>query len=50
MIPSHASAPLESLERLLCRELSHRIVVETRADPVVSEFWLCTRCGKWGRL
>ncbi len=48
MMPLHASMPLEELERLLCRELGHRAIVDQRGAPV-AEFWLCLRCGKFWR-
>lgn len=48
MIPAHAIMPLESLERLLCRELGCRPVTEERADPV-ARFPVCLRCGRWWR-
>lgn len=45
MIPSHASMPLEQLERKLCAAVLHRPVIESRGSPV-TEFLFCVRCGK----
>lgn len=47
-MPAHAALPVEQLERLLCRELGHRPVREESGAPV-TDFWICTRCGKFGR-
>lgn len=48
MMPSHAAMSLETLERLLCRELGHRAEREERGAPVTS-FWVCLRCGRFDR-
>lgn len=46
MTPAHASLPLEQLERLLCRELGHVVIRETRGEPVTA--FKCRRCGVEG--
>jgi hypothetical protein len=46
-MPKHAAMSLEDLERLLCREIGHRMV-ESRAGAPVTEFEVCRRCGKIG--
>lgn len=46
MMPAHAAMPLVELERLLCREMGHRAIVE---DTAVSTFFVCLRCGKFWR-
>jgi hypothetical protein len=35
---------------LRCRLFGHRVFVERRADPVIPAFWMCSRCGKYGRI
>lgn len=46
MMPPHASLPLVDLERMLCRTLGHRAIVE---DVAVSTFFVCLRCGRFWR-
>lgn len=38
----------EAGRRLYCRWFGHRVVRETAGAPV-TEFWVCTRCGRFGR-
>lgn len=45
---SHATIPVEQLERLLCRVVGHRPFNETAAEPVC-DFWICLRCGRFWR-
>jgi hypothetical protein len=35
--------------RLWCRLFGHVAHLEQRADPVIPMFWICNRCGKFGR-
>lgn len=34
--------------RVLCWLVGHRLIIETRGEPVCV-FWVCWRCGKFGR-
>lgn len=36
--------------RLWCWIFDHAIGEELRADPVIPAFWVCRRCGKYGRI
>lgn len=36
--------------RLWCRVFGHRVHLEERSTPVIPVFWVCTRCGKFGRV
>lgn len=36
--------------RAWCRLFGHRVYLDTRADPVIPVFWVCDRCGKYGRM
>lgn len=38
----------ERLRRMLCRFLGHRRVIDDRGEPV-TRFWVCLRCGRFGR-
>lgn len=47
-MPLHAALSLEQLERVLCAHVGHRVTREERGAPVL-DFWICLRCGKYGR-
>ncbi len=38
----------ERFKRLVCRVIGHRVATH-EAEPVVSEHFVCLRCGKFGR-
>lgn len=45
---NHATMPLEDLERLLCREIGHKMIREESGAPV-TDFRICIRCGWFTR-